>query len=325
MALLRIDGLSKTFLLHRVNRRVQGCQDIDFAIEPGQFVGITGRSGSGKSTILRCIWRTNLPERGRILYDSQRFGMLDLAQATQRQMLYLRTYELGYVSQFLNALPRQTAYDIVLKSALEAYGADERSRAEEETERMLRHFDLDEGLWELCPRTFSGGEKLRLNIAAAMIKRPRLLLLDEPTASLDNASKLKVRSLIEQLKAEGTTMLGIFHDLEFMEGLCDHEFNMQEGMMAGRGCIARARRRAVASRKGWRARERMFHVKHPEAATEPLAAATFVATAPCAVAQRRPNGKKHSNSESRAVFSRRRKAERWQNAWSWKTMPRLLA
>ena len=167
MALLRIDGLSKTFLLHRVNRRVQGCQDIDFAIEPGQFVGITGRSGSGKSTILRCIWRTNLPERGRILYDSQRFGMLDLAQATQRQMLYLRAYELGYVSQFLNALPRQTAYDIVLKSALEAYGADERSRAEEETERMLRHFDLDEGLWELYPRTFSGGEKLRLNIAAA--------------------------------------------------------------------------------------------------------------------------------------------------------------
>ena len=154
MALLQIDGLSKTFLLHRVNRRVQGCQDIDFAIEPGQFVGITGRSGSGKSTILRCIWRTNLPERGRILYDSQRFGMLDLAQATQRQMLYLRAYELGYVSQFLNALPRQTAYDIVLKSALEAYGADERPRAEEETERMLRHFDLDEGLWELYPRTF---------------------------------------------------------------------------------------------------------------------------------------------------------------------------
>ena len=139
MALLQIDGLSKTFLLHRVNRRVQGCQDIDFAIEPGQFVGITGR--------------TNLPERGRILYDSQRFGMLDLAQATQRQMLYLRAYELGYVSQFLNALPRQTAYDIVLKSALEAYGADERPRAEEETERMLRHFDLDESLWEPRPRS----------------------------------------------------------------------------------------------------------------------------------------------------------------------------
>ncbi|MEF9877213.1 MAG: ATP-binding cassette domain-containing protein [Gordonibacter sp.] len=232
MALLEIKGLSKSFLLHRVDRRIQGCQDIAFSLEPGAFVGITGRSGSGKSTILRCIWRTNLPERGRILYDSARFGVLDLAQATQRQILYLRSYELGYVSQFLNALPRQTAYGIVLASALEAYGADQRERAERETERMLRHFDLDEELWELYPRTFSGGEKLRLNIASAMIKRPRLLLLDEPTASLDDASKLKVRALIEQLKGEGTTMLGIFHDLAFMEGLCDHEFNMQEGMMA---------------------------------------------------------------------------------------------
>lgn len=232
MALLEIEGLSKSFTLHRVNRRIQGCQDIAFSIEPGQFVGITGRSGSGKSTILRCIWRTNLPEHGRIMYDSARFGLIDIAQASQRQMLYLRTHELGYVSQFLNALPRQTAYDIVLKSALETYGAAEIERARTETEKMLRHFDLDEELWELYPRTFSGGEKLRLNIAAAMIKRPRLLLLDEPTASLDNASKLKVRTLIEQLKAGGTTMLGIFHDLEFMEGLCDHEFNMQEGMMA---------------------------------------------------------------------------------------------
>ena len=160
--LLQIEGLSKSFLLHRVDRRIQGCHDISFSIAPGQFVGITGRSGSGKSTILRCIWRTNLPEHGRILYDSARFGLVDIAQATQRQMLYLRSYELGYVSQFLNALPRQTARDIVLRSALEAYGATERERAEAETERMLRHFDLDEELWELYPRTFSGGEKLRL-------------------------------------------------------------------------------------------------------------------------------------------------------------------
>lgn len=232
MALLSIEHLSKSFTLHRVNRRIQGCDDVSFSIEPGEFVGITGRSGSGKSTILRCIWRTNLPEKGRILYDSARFGTIDLCTASQRQMLYLRAYELGYVSQFLSALPRQTAYEIVLKSALEAFGASERERAEAETERMLRHFDLDEELWELYPRTFSGGEKLRLNIAAAMIKRPRLLLLDEPTASLDDASKLKVRELIEQLKEQGTTMLGIFHDLAFMEGLCDHEFNMQEGVLA---------------------------------------------------------------------------------------------
>lgn len=230
--LLSLHDLSKSFVMHNVGRRVMGCQHISFDVMAGEFVGITGRSGSGKSTILRCIWRTNLPESGSILYDSAAFGQIDLCEAPERQMLYLRSNELGYVSQFLSVLPRQTAYDTVLKSALETYGIERMDEARARTEHMLRHFDIAENLWDLFPRTFSGGEKLRLNIAAAMIKHPRLLLLDEPTASLDNASKVKVRELIEQLKGEGTTMLGIFHDLEFMEGLCDREFNMQHGMMA---------------------------------------------------------------------------------------------
>lgn len=230
-SLLKIEDLSKSFTMHMADRRILGCQHINLDIKPGEFVGITGRSGSGKSTILRCIYRTNLPESGHIWYDSATFGLIDLCTASERQMIHIRKYEMGYVSQFLNALPRQTAYDIVLKSALETFGAEDEERAKAETERMLRHFNIDERLWALYPRTFSGGEKLRLNIAAAMIKQPRLLLLDEPTASLDGASKVKVRELIESLKAQGTTMLGIFHDLEFMEGLCDHEFNMQKGEM----------------------------------------------------------------------------------------------
>ena len=230
--LLSIQDLSKSFVLHNVGRTVTGCSHISFDVMSGEFVGITGRSGSGKSTILRCIYRTNLPESGNIVYDSAAFGTIDLCTCDERRVLYLRKNEIGYVSQFLDALPRQSAYDIVLKSALETFGVDETEHAREQTEAMLRHFNIDENHWKLFPRTFSGGEKLRLNIAAAMIKRPRLLLLDEPTASLDNASKLKVRELIEQLKGQGTTMLGIFHDLEFMEGLCDKEFNMQKGMMA---------------------------------------------------------------------------------------------
>ena len=229
--MLEIRNLSKSFTIHAVGRHIQGCRDISLSVMPGEFVGITGRSGSGKSTILRCIWRTNLPEEGEILYDSALFGRIDLAKATQRQMIRLRTNEIGYVSQFLSVLPRRSAYEIVMQSALETYGSGALDVCRIETEAMLRHFDLAEELWDVYPRTFSGGEKLRLNIAAAMIKRPRLLLLDEPTASLDNASKVKVRELIERLKAQGTTMLGIFHDLEFMEGLCDREFNMQEGVI----------------------------------------------------------------------------------------------
>ncbi len=228
-AMLTIQGLSKDFYLHETGRRIPACKDIDIEVLPGEFVGITGRSGSGKSTILRSIYRTNLPQSGTILYSSARFGLLDLTKASERQIIYLRRYEIGYISQFLNVLPRTTAYDTVLQSALEASPQGCVQAAHAETERLLRHFNLAEDLWGLYPLTFSGGEKLRLNIAAAMVKRPRLLLLDEPTASLDNDSKRRVRELIEQLKKGGCTMLGIFHDLEFMEGLCDREFNMHEG------------------------------------------------------------------------------------------------
>ena len=225
--LLDIEHLSKGFTLHAANRRVRGCEDISLTVMPGEFVGVTGRSGSGKSTILKCLYRTNLPEQGSIWYDSAAFGRVDLATLDERRVIYLRNYEIGYVSQFLDVVPRTTAYEIVQASAAEAF-ADPADVASE-TERMLTHFDFPRELWDLYPNTFSGGEKLRLNIARAMVRRPRLLLLDEPTASLDNASKLKVRDLIEQLKAGGTTMLGIFHDLEFMEGVCDREYNMQAG------------------------------------------------------------------------------------------------
>jgi alpha-D-ribose 1-methylphosphonate 5-triphosphate synthase subunit PhnL len=232
-AMLVIEDLSKSFTLHAAHRHVRGCAHVSLRVEHGEFVGITGRSGSGKSTILKCLYRTNLPESGTIWYDSAAFGRVDLSKIDERRMIYLRNYEIGYVSQFLDVVPRTTAHDIVWQSAAEAF-ADE-DDVERETVRMLEHFAFPRELWDLYPNTFSGGEKLRLNIARAMVRRPRLLLLDEPTASLDNANKLKVRSLIEQLKASGTTMLGIFHDLEFMEGVCDREYNMQLGGFVSEG------------------------------------------------------------------------------------------
>ena len=228
--LLVIENLEKSFTMHVSRREIHACRGISLHLAKGEFIGITGKSGSGKSTILKGIYRTNLPQKGRILYDSEKFGMLDLCQASERQMIYLRKQEIGYVSQFLRIMPRKTARQIIEQAVLEM-GADE-DTARRRAQHMLEHFELEPALWDMYPNTFSGGEKLRLNIAAAMVKKPRLLLLDEPTASLDHTSKQKVRDLIEQLKLEGTTMLGIFHDLEFMEGLCDREYNMQKGMMA---------------------------------------------------------------------------------------------
>jgi alpha-D-ribose 1-methylphosphonate 5-triphosphate synthase subunit PhnL len=230
-AMLSIEGLAKSFTIHQLGKCIKACEGIDIRVGAGQFVGITGRSGSGKSTILKLIYRSYLPDRGRAWYRSERFGRIDLFKASEREILYLRKREIGYVSQFLNLVPRTTAMEAIEQAALEVGMSPE--CAHEESARMLTHFELGEELWDSYASTFSGGEKLRLNVARAMVKHPKLLLLDEPTASLDAHSKGKVRDLIEKLKAEGTTMLGIFHDIQFMKGLCDREYSMSLGRFVG--------------------------------------------------------------------------------------------
>lgn len=225
--MLKIENLSKGFFIHDLNKTISACKNINITLNEGEFIGITGKSGSGKSTILKMIYRTYLPDGGDIIYNSKRWGSISLSRLDERKVIELRKFEIGYVSQFLDVLPRMSARQIIEQAVLEMGHTEE--EALEQAEIMLTHFELDKELWDSYAATFSGGEKLRLNIARAMVKHPRLLLLDEPTASLDIHSKGKVRQLIEQLKNEGTTMLGIFHDIEFMEGLCDKEFSMKKG------------------------------------------------------------------------------------------------
>jgi alpha-D-ribose 1-methylphosphonate 5-triphosphate synthase subunit PhnL len=227
MEILKIENLSKNFFLHNPEREIRSCQNISFTLEKGQFIGIVGLSGAGKSTILKCINRTYRPMRGDIFYESEAFGRVNLCAATEREMLYLRKYEIGYVSQFLNVMPRTTAKAHVMGALLET-GAQEKT-AGPDAEEMLAYFKLPESLWDIYPNTFSGGERLRLNLAHAMVKHPRLLLLDEPTASLDNKTKLLVKDMLKKLKDKNTSMIGIFHDLAFMEGVCDKVFNLSQG------------------------------------------------------------------------------------------------
>lgn len=223
--IIEMQALKKEFTTHHLNKTMTAVDDISLSLKKGDFLGIVGKSGSGKSTIIKCIYRTYLPQGGHIYYDSEAFGRIDLVTATERDIIQLRKNEIGYVSQFLSVMPRTTTLELVEQSLLET-GVDQET-ATEKAKEALRHFDIAEALWDSYPNTFSGGEKLRLNIARATVTSPRLLLLDEPTASLDNESKQKVREVIEKLKNEGTTMLGIFHDLEFMEGLCDYTYHMQ--------------------------------------------------------------------------------------------------
>lgn len=227
MNILKINKLTKNFFLHNANREIHSCRNISFTLEEGKFLGIVGRSGAGKSTILKCIHRTYIPTDGEIIYNSKAFEEINLTTATEREILYLRNHEIGYVSQFLNVMPRTTAKEHVMNALTETgHSAHE---AKEKAEKMLDYFRLPENLWDIYPNTFSGGERLRLNLAHTMVKRPRLMLLDEPTASLDDQSKLLVRDMILSLKNENTSMIGIFHDLKFMDGICDNVFNISEG------------------------------------------------------------------------------------------------
>ncbi|MEC0089072.1 phosphonate C-P lyase system protein PhnL [Paenibacillus macquariensis] len=229
---LHIENLTKTFTLHQFDgKQIVGCTDINLDLEHGEFIGITGKSGAGKSTILKCIYRTYIPTSGSMMYHSDTHGLIDLAKAEERDILEIRQKEIGYVSQFLRVLPRVTALDCVVEVLVEI--GTEKAAAVAEARAILSHFQLSESLWESYPNTFSGGEKLRLNLARAMVKRPKFLLLDEPTASLDQGSKASVRDMIIELKRGGTSMIGIFHDLEFMESVVDKEFNMRNGIMVG--------------------------------------------------------------------------------------------
>lgn len=227
MHILEIKNLTKNFYLHEADKEIKSCKDVNFTLDKGQFIGIVGLSGAGKSTILKCINRSYLSSCGEIIYVSKEFGKIDLTKASEREILFLRKYEIGYVSQFLNVMPRTTAKEHVMSALLEAgEGYDISKRKAEE---MLAYFRLSEDLWDIYPNTFSGGERLRLNLAHTMVKNPRLMLLDEPTASLDNKTKLLVKDMLIKLKQEHTSMLGIFHDLEFMDGVCDKVYNISEG------------------------------------------------------------------------------------------------
>jgi len=227
MEILNIKNLSKNFYLHSSQLEIQSCHNINLTLQKGEFIGIVGLSGAGKSTILKCINRSYLPMQGDIIYDSEAFGKINLATATERVILYLRRNEIGYVSQFLHVMPRTTAKEHVMNALIDM-GIDSAS-AEADAKEMLLYFRLPENLWDIYPTTLSGGERLRLNLANAMVKKPRLLMLDEPTASLDNKTKILVKDMLKKLKDKKTSMIGIFHDIEFMDGVCDRVFNISEG------------------------------------------------------------------------------------------------
>ncbi len=208
--LLRVECLAKTFTLHlHGGARLPVVHAVSFSVAAGECVVLGGPSGVGKSSILKMVSGNYLAGEGRILVaDGER--AIDVARAAPREILELRRRVVSYVSQFLRVIPRVAALDIVAAAAQEAGLGREASR--DRAAGLLARLRLPEALWRLPPATFSGGEQQRVNIARGFAGAHRLLVVDEPTASLDADNREAVIGLIAERKAEGAGFLAIFHD-----------------------------------------------------------------------------------------------------------------
>ncbi|HSF64486.1 MAG TPA: phosphonate C-P lyase system protein PhnL [Paracoccaceae bacterium] len=213
--MIRIENLSKSFVLHNQGAAVIPVMaGASLSVDPGECVGLTGASGAGKSTLMRMVHGNYLAAGGRLMV-----GGLDVARAAPREIIALRRDTLGYVSQFLRVVPRVPTLDVVAEPLL-ALGVPV-AQARDRAAALLARLNIPERLWPLSPTTFSGGEQQRVNIARGFAHAYPALLLDEPTASLDAANREVVLTLIEEAKARGAAILGIFHDEGARARVCD--------------------------------------------------------------------------------------------------------
>jgi alpha-D-ribose 1-methylphosphonate 5-triphosphate synthase subunit PhnL len=216
-AALTVLGAAKAFTMHlQGGVRLPVVADVSFMVEPGECVVLAGPSGAGKSSILKMIYGSYRCDHGEILV---RHGdaLVDVAQAEPRRMLALRRHVIGYVSQFLRVVPRVPALDVVAESLGRDALADGRTRAAD----LLRRLNIPERLWHLPPATFSGGEQQRVNIARGFLPDLPVLLLDEPTASLDAENRKAVVDLIAEKKRRGAAIVAIVHDDDVRAAIAD--------------------------------------------------------------------------------------------------------
>lgn len=223
-------GLNKTYVLHiQGGTQIPVLTDANLAVASGECVALHGPSGAGKSTLLRCLYGNCKPDTGSVTVRHDG-GTVDIATAAPHTVLDVRRRTLGYVSQFLRVIPRVSALDVVAEP-LRALGQPldgARARAAE----LLTRLNIPERLWKLAPATFSGGEQQRVNIARGFAADLPVLLLDEPTASLDAANRHVVTDLIVEARMRGVAVIGVFHDEEVRHVVASRVVSIQAGSVA---------------------------------------------------------------------------------------------
>jgi alpha-D-ribose 1-methylphosphonate 5-triphosphate synthase subunit PhnL len=218
-AMIDISDAQKSFVMHlQGGVELPVVHGVSFYVNAGECVVLSGPSGAGKSSILKMIFGNYRCDGGQIGIRHQG-AVIDLAKAEPRQILSVRRSTIGYVSQFLRAVPRVATVDVVAEPLI--VNGIARFEAREKAGALLRRLNIPERLWALPPSTFSGGEQQRVNIARGFISDLPILLLDEPTASLDAANRAVVVDLIDQKKRQGVAMVAIVHDDEIRHLIAD--------------------------------------------------------------------------------------------------------
>lgn len=230
-AILQMQGVTKTFTLHHQHdARLDVLQAVNLEVHAGESVVLDGPSGMGKSTLLKLIHASYRATSGSIRVRQVDGSVLDVTAADPRALLNMRKASVGYVSQFLRVIPRVAALDVVAEPLLEeARGsASAEARARDEAAAWLERLRIPQKLWSLPPSTFSGGEQQRINIARSLIRAKPLLLLDEPTASLDAVNTATVVEIIREAVDRGAALVGIFHDPAMREAVATRRIDMSQ-------------------------------------------------------------------------------------------------
>ena len=225
-----VHNLEKSFHLHTQGEVILTVlRGLDFQVSAGECVVLSGPSGAGKSTLLRCLYGNYLARAGRILVRHDD-AMIDITTAHHRTILDVRRRTLGYVSQFLRVVPRVPTLDVVAEPLVHTGTPIDAARAKAAS--LLTRLGIPERLWHVAPQTFSGGEQQRVNIARGFAVDYPILLLDEPTSALDPENRQRVAGLIEDAKARGAAVVGIFHDHDFGSLVGSRWFDVQPATKA---------------------------------------------------------------------------------------------
>jgi alpha-D-ribose 1-methylphosphonate 5-triphosphate synthase subunit PhnL len=224
LPVLRVSGLNKSFVMHaQGGLALKVLEDVAMSVAPGECLALVGPSGAGKSTLLRSLYGNYRPQTGSIRVR-HREAWVELVNAEARTTLDVRRHTLGFVSQFLRVIPRVATVDVVAEPMLRRGATPEQAR--DRAQFLLSLLGIPERLWQLPPATFSGGEQQRVNIARSLIADYPVLLLDEPTASLDVANRDGVIDLIRQRREQGAAIVGIFHDVAVRDALATRLHNV---------------------------------------------------------------------------------------------------